>query len=383
MRLLNLTSSLLAVLLCGSFVFLNGCSSDGDTRPEHLDAITTQNLEIPPQLTHPDTNNALRLPEPSAKAKAAFANGSSDDSAVKVIAPVFKGMRLKNSSGLYWLEIDSSIEKVWDTLPYFLAAEGIAAERVEKLLGFVDTQWMNEYQISYADEEGTTSWLKKFSPDYKDKFRLRLEKINADKTRLFVNHRGVQITLEDDSSEWMQRDSEPMLEREIMYRYMLFSGADKQSATDLLAGYKSYQPRVITNKEQPASFQVQGDEKTVWRRLKVAMDRLGVDVQKTDEAGRNIEILVGNLKVAEPADAENSSWFTGLFGRDIDVDDGISDDSYDNSGYKEAIVKPEDRVQLTVHQVADQYISEIKIESGGELQGIALNFRNLLVDQLK
>ena len=382
MRSLNLTSLPIAALLCSSFVFLNACSSDGDTRPEHMDAMATQSLEIPPQLTQPDTGNELRLPEPSAKAKAAFADRSSGESAVKVIAPVFKGMRLKNNSGLYWLEIDSSIEKVWDTLPYFLAAEGITAERFEKLLGFVDTQWMNEYQNSYAGEK-QSGWLKKFSPDYKDKFRLRLEKINPDKTRLFVNHRGVQIAVSGDSSEWVQRDSEPLLEREIMYRYMLFAGADKKSATDLLAGYKSYQSRVITNSEQLASFQVQGDEKTVWRRLKVAMDRLGVDVQKTDETGRTIEVLVGNLKVTKPADADDGNWFSGIFGRDINVDDDIGDDSYDNNGYKEAIVKPEDRVKLTVHQVAGPYVSEIKIESGGELKGTALDFRRELVNQLK
>jgi outer membrane protein assembly factor BamC len=381
MRLLNLTSSSLVVLLCSSFVFLNACSSDGDTRPEHMDAATTQNLEIPPQLTQPDTTSALHLPEPSEKAKAAFADNSSGDLAVKVIAPVFKGIRLKNDSNLYWLEVDSPIEKVWDTLPYFLAAEGIEAERVEKLLGFVDTQWMNEYQISYAGEE-PSSWLKKFSPDYKDKFRLRLEKIDQDKTRLFVNHRGVQIAVAGDSSEWGQRDSEPMLEREIMYRYMLFAGADKQSATGLLAGYKSYQSRVISNSEQLASFQVQGDGQTVWRRLKVAMDRLGVDVQKIDETGRNIEVLVGNLKVAKPADAEDSSWFGGIFGRDINVDDD-NNDNYDNGEYKEAIIKVENRVKLTVHQVAGPYISEIKLESDGELKGIALNFRRELLNQLK
>jgi len=382
MQLLNLTSTSLTALLCSSFVFLNACSSDGDTRSEHMDAISTQSLEIPPQLTQPDTNNALRLPEPSAKAKAAFSDSSSGESAVKVIAPVFKGMRLKGNSGLHWLEIDSSIEKVWDTLPYFLAAEGIAAERVEKLFGFVDTQWMNEYQISYGGEE-QSSWLKKFSPDYKDKFRLRLEKISSDKTRLFVSHRGVQINVGNDSSEWVQRDSEPLLEREIMYRYMLFAGADKQSATDLLAGYKSYQSRVISNSEQPANFQVQGDETTVWRRLKVAMDRLGVDVQKIDETDRKIEILIGNLKITKPAATEEGNWFTGLFGRDIGAGDDIDDDNYDNSGYKEATIKDEDKVKLTVHQVAGQYASEIKLQSDGELKGIALNFRHQLLKQLR
>lgn len=378
MRSLNFTSSSLVVLLFSSFVFLNACSSDGDTRPEHMDAATTKSLEIPPQLTQPDTSRALRLPEPSEKAKAAFASGSSGNE-VKEIAPVFKGIRLKNESRLYWLEIDSPIEKVWDTLPHFLAAEGIAVERVEKLLGFVDTQWMNEYQISYGGEE-KSSWFKKISPNYKDKFRLRLEKISKNKTRLFVSHRGMQITVTDDASEWMQRDSEPMLERELMYRYMLFAGADEQSATALLAAYKSYQSRVISNNEQLASFQVQGNEHTVWRRLKMAMDRLGVDILKIDDENKNIDILVGNLKVLKPVAAEDASWFSGLFGRDVDVGD---EEGYDNTAYKEEPVKPEDRVKLTVQQVPGLYASEIKLKSDGELKGIALDFRRALLDQLK
>lgn len=377
MRSLNLTSSSLAVLLCSSFVFLNACSSDGDTRPEYMDAATIQNLEIPPQLTQPDTNNALHLPEPSAKVKAAFASG---DSVVKEIAPAFKGIRLKNESGLYWLEIDSPIEKVWGTLPYFLAAEGIAAERVEKLLGFVDTQWMNEYQMSYGGEEQSSSWLKKFSPDYKDKFRLRLEKIDKNTTRLFVSHRGMQIAMTDDSSAWMQRDSEAMLERELLYRYTLFAGASEKTATDLLAAYKSYQSRVISNSEQLASFQVQGSEHVVWRRLKMAMDRLGVDVLEIDEKNQNIKILVGNLTVVKPADEEGASWFGGFFGRDVEMDD---DENYEDGVYKEASVKLEDRVKLTVQQVSGQYVSEIKLKSDGELEGIALDFRRALLNQLK
>ncbi len=379
MRLLNLTSSSLVVLLFSSFIVLNGCSSDGEKRPEYMDAATTQSLEIPPKLTQPDTGNALQLPEPSEKAKAAFANGTSGDSAVKEIAPVFKGLSLKNESGLYWLEIDSPIEKVWDTLPYFLAAEGIVPERVEKLMGFVDTQWMNEYQISYGGGE-KSSWWNKFSPDYKDKFRLRLEKIDNNKTRLFVNHRGMQIAVKEDSSQWTQRDSEPMLERELMYRYMLFAGADEKSATDLLAGYKSYQSRVISNDKQPASFQVQGDEHTVWRRLKVAVDRLGVDVQKTDDMARSIEVLVGNLNVTRPADAIDSKWFGGFFGGDVDVGD---DDNYDNGEYKETPVKAEDRIKLTVHQVAGPYSSEIELKGDKQLKGIALDFRRELLNQLK
>lgn len=296
MRIKKLTSSIFVLpvsVLFFSLVSLNGCSSDGEERPEYMDANSVESLQIPPKLTRPDTSGALRLPEPSGKAL----NMQNES---KAIAPIFKGIELKNDSRLYWLEIEKPVEEVWATLPRFLASEGIELDRVEKLFGFVDTSWMNEYQITYGGKEGDSSWFVKFSPDYKDKFRIRVEAItDTDKTRLFVSHRGLQVSVTDDESEWIYRNSEPLLEREIMYRYVLFAGAGQNGATTLLANYKSYQPRAQLNSENPSIMKVQGDPDTVWLRLSIALDRLGVDTVNSDKAAGKLEVQVGNIKVPE------------------------------------------------------------------------------------
>ena len=199
MRKLKLSRQLVTMLSIGLFVSLSGCSSDGEERPEYLDTTSVRSLEIPPKLSSPDTRGALKLPEPSAKAKKEFAEKKGSSS---VVAPSFKGMKLKNDSRLYWLEIDLPVKELWSRLPGFLAAEGIEIERVEKLMGFVDTRWMDEYQIKYADEESGSSWFSDFSPDYKDKFRLRVEAVSkGKKSRLYVAHRGMQIVVTDDASE--------------------------------------------------------------------------------------------------------------------------------------------------------------------------------------
>jgi len=254
MHKLNLTSVVLVLLSFSSFVLLSACSSDGEKRPEYeyMDASSVRHLEIPPKLTMPDTSNGMVLPQPSDAVKNAFA----DSQGVKAVAPEFKGMRLKHDSRLYWLEIDESIERVWASLPSFLAAEGIEVDRVERLLGFVDTKWMNEYQVTYGDKGTGSSWLSGFLSDYKDKFRIRVEAIDTDKTRLFISHRGVELIVKDEGTSWQQRESESLLEREIMYRYALFAGASKHAATDLLSGYQSYQPRVRLNEEDVSSFEV-------------------------------------------------------------------------------------------------------------------------------
>ena len=376
----NISSAVLLPLFLSAIVFLNACSSDGDERPDYLDAASVSSLEIPPKLTTPNTSGALRLPKPS---KNALNAQSVKKDTATTIAPEFNGVRLKNESRLYWLEIDSPIEDVWATLPRFLAAEGIEVERVEKLLGFIDTKWMNEYQISYAREE-SNSWFTGFSPDYKDKFRVRLEAYK-NKTRMYVSHRGMQIALGDDLSEWIQRDSEPLLEREIMYRFVLFAGASKSSATDLLAGYRGYQSRVTVADDNVSVFEVQGDKDTVWLRLKIAMDRLGVEMKQTDRKNGKIEVLVGNLNIDDTVKEQSAGWFSGLFGNDVDV--GFNED-YESGDYEKAktIVNPEDRVTVHVRQLSKQYASTIKLTNadGSKVEnGLSREFRDGLVQQLK
>lgn len=368
--------SIVIMMMCG--VILSACSSTGEERSDHLDAASTKQLEIPPKLTQPDTSGALRLPQPSEKALAKVNGKVEQDQQI----PEFTGVRLKHDAQLYWLEIDSPIDQVWATIPEFLAAEGIMMQRQDRQLGFIETQWMNDYPISYGTDKKSGSWFASFSPDYKDKFRLRVEAKNKDQTLLYISHRGMQISVNNDVSEWMQRDSEALLEREIMYRYILYAGALKTQATQMLADYQSYQPRVIEDADNPAKFEVQGNAKIVWLRLRVAMDRLGVDVIQEDTGARTLKVKVGNLKLTKAAKTDGS-WFSGLFGRDVSLedDDGFSE----KKEFKQPPVKEEDKIEIQITQQAGELSSSIMImpiTPADELTGIALDFRNALVQQL-
>lgn len=377
---LNFSRVFTPILYTGLFLTLGACSSDGEERPEYLNTASVKHLEVPPKLSVPNTSGALNLPEPSAKVLRAF---SGEQTKNIHIAPAFKGVNLKNDGQLYWLEIDMPVTKVWAMLPGFLAAEGIEVSRVEKLMGFVDTQWMNEYQKSYGGVSSESSWFGSFTPDYKDKFRIRIEAANrGSKSRLYVAHRGMQIVVTSDVSEWAQRESEAFLEREIMYRFMLFAGAGKQSATDLLAGYRSYHPRVIEGKNKSSEFEVQGDRENVWRRLSQAMDRLGVDVKKSDKITRTIQVLVGDLDI-EKTRQESGGWFSSLFGGDVDVGD---DEDYETTEYKKQEIAAKDKVIVNVQQTASANSSTIKLslnDGSAVERGLALDFKNALFQQLR
>ncbi len=358
---------------------LVGCSSEGEKHLEYMDANTVSALEIPPKLTRPNTQGALKLPEPSDKSKI-----GKDE----IIAPVFSGMELKNNSHLYWLEIDEPISDVWQKIPKFLSAEGIAVDRVEKLLGFVDTEWMSEYKATYNGEEDSSSWFSGFSPDYKDRFRIRVEAVpGEDKTRLFVSHRGLQISVASDVSEWVQRDSEPFLEREILYRYVLFSGIEKTRATELLALYNSYQPRVNRVPDTDNTLTVKGEVSTVWQRLQMAVDRLGVDTLNRDQVNNSMKVRVGNLHVEEEPKEDETGWFSGLFsGKDVEVDDSEEFDDSSEYQVQPEKVAEEDEIILVLSLLSGKYSTIVKInnEDGSDISShLALIFRDALMRQLK
>jgi uncharacterized lipoprotein len=369
--------------LAASVFLINGCSSNGEERPEYMDATTTSQLEIPPKLTSPNTQGALRLPEPSEKALAA----ASDKEDVG-LATTFEGIELKQDGQLYWLKLDYPVEQVWASLREFLAAEGIDVKRADRALGFVDTVWMNEYPISYGTEDSGKSWFSGFSPDYKDKFRLRVEAINEQQTRLFVSHRGLQIMLANEGTKWVQREPEAILERELMYRYALYAGATRAQATELLVDYQSYQPRVTESADNPARFQVQGSADIVWLRLRAAMDRLGVDIVETDSENRSLLLSVGTISPAQAVKQESSGWFSGLFGGDVKVEEQY--DFEDTRPQEELQEKMQsdtsERLQMRVQQQAGQYVSTIIVSYAGSsdaLSGDALDFRNALINQLR
>lgn len=371
------------IFLMGFLSFsIAGCSSDGEERAQYMDANSVKALEIPPKLSSPNTQGALRLPKPSDKARA----GKNTAGESIVIAPVFTGFELKNDSQLYWLEIDMPVADVWASLPGFLSAEGIKVDRVEELLGFIDTSWMSEYQVTY-NSEASSSWFSGFSPDYKDRFRIRIEAgERKNMTRMFITHRGLQISVANDITEWVQRDSEPFLEREIMYRYVLFSGINKTGATELLTSYNSYQPRVNKVDNTASEFDVNGDAETVWMLLQVAIDRLGVEVVKSDKEAANLTVKVGNLKLTEKPAKDESGWFSGLFGgKDVVVDE---DDGFESPEYQENQVQvaPKDMMVLKLKQIAGANVSKIKIsqEDGSDIkEARAYAFRDALLRQLK
>lgn len=300
------------------------CSSDGEERHEYMDSYSVAMLEIPPELTRPSSNEELRIPEPSARALALL---KSRDEVEGSVAPKFKGISLQSNGDMYWLLLDKDADDVWPVLRDFLANEGIKIYRDEALLGFIETEWIKEYE-SNRDAGFLKKMFNVLSADTLDKFRLRLERIEAkQQTRLFISHRSLEIEMLDETSRWSQAAPNQMLEREFLYRMALFAGLLQQKADDVFAEYKPYQSRIRPIGEEDASkYEITGNKDFVWKRVIQAVDRLGADIIRKNPSSGSLEIMVGemvNELVKEKDELSESSWLMNLM---ADDDDALQDE---------------------------------------------------------
>ncbi|HEY9052695.1 MAG TPA: outer membrane protein assembly factor BamC [Gammaproteobacteria bacterium] len=366
--------SMYRIVLLSVAVSLSACSSDGEERPEYLDSTSVAALEIPPQLTGPNGLNEMQLPRPSDKALMAF---KQRDGMEGKVAPIFKGITLKSDQGMYWLEVEQSADQLWSELRNFWANEGIELERDEPMLGLMETEWVKEYQAK-RDVSFFKRVFNVLSADFMDKFRLRLERVNNQLTRVYISHRGLEKVVLDDGTRWKSRASDAALEKEMYYRLALFKGMSDVQANDMFAAYVPYQSRVKVLDASQGQYEVTGQVDFVWQRLLLAVDRMGAEITQQDKAQAKMQVRVIAEKMpvmeTEPEVTGESGWIW----TDTPKKTAPETVEYDTDGQAEVAVMI--RLQSSDSNTRMQ-ISEV--DGSTIVDGLAWNFKTGLVTVLK
>lgn len=305
-------------------VMISACSSDGEERPEYMDSYSVKALEIPPRLTQLENRQELEIPQPSIKAMQLLDQQEGVEGSV---APLFEGIKLQSQHGVYWLEIQESAEQLWPVLQDFLAHEGIKLYRSEPMLGFMETEWVKEYR-SKTEGGFFSNLFNSLSPDVLDKFRIRVERVSGKKlSKVYVSHRGMEKAGFEEDIRWRQRNPEPMLERELLYRLALYAGLNKRQADEIFAEYQPYQARIRILDADAARYEIVGSSDFVWNRLLHTLDRLGVEITQQDQKKGLIQFTVGEIPkelVAEKDEIAESSWLMNMFkGKNADATDSV------------------------------------------------------------
>ncbi len=306
---LTRSSLILMVLMLAS------CANE---RPVYHGAEYYKNLEVPPDLTQPDTADALRVPRPSDEALQRFRDNNKLDT---VVTPKFDGIRMVNYAGNSWLEIDNNVDHVWSKLLEFWQVEGFDLVQERPLLGFMETEWVERL----GGEAGFfRAIFQRFEPDYKDKFRVRLARFdNNQKTRLYITHARIERVVRGEFNDdiiWVTQPSNLEAEREIISRMALFAGLSQQQSLALLENYRPYSSLVKIDSTNSTVLTMKGSMDFVWRRSMRALDRMHMqDIEQRQS--ENIINFSASRLTAEDLDIQQgeedeiakSSWLMQLF----------------------------------------------------------------------
>lgn len=362
-----------------SIVILLVITSCSHERPVYQGAEYYKNLEVPPDLTEPETAGQLNVPKPTEEALQRFRDNNKLET---VITPKFDGVRVVNYAGNSWIEVDNHADRVWPRLLEFWETEGVAVVEARPLLGYMETEWTERL---VADPGYFKSIFQKFQPDQKDKFRVRVEKFDHDqKTRLYIAHARIERVLHGEYSDeftWVSRPSNLEAERELIARMSLFAGIKSDESLQLLENYRPYSSLVKIDSSNNIALTMTGSMDFVWRRAVRALDRMRMQDISEEKDNGTIRFVVGKVSdeelQVEEDDLSESSWLMQLF-TDTDETDLASNTARQ---YRLEFTDLKGRIQIEVKDARDSG----KSDEDGAVSGTALaeQLRNILIKNLE
>lgn len=291
-------SLIIALALAG----LAGCTSIGSMlEGDRIDyksaekARTGPKLEVPPDLTQLQRDNRYQIPE--ASKGVATASGYTLEQQTKpandvaTVAPTANGneIRIERDGSQRWLVIKQSPEALWQPIKDFWQDSGFLINVESPDTGVMETDWAeNRAKIPQDFVRNTLGKVfdSLYSTGERDKFRTRLERGPNGTTEVFISHRGAEEVLTGSAKEtsvWTARPSDPGLEAEFLARLMVRLGAEETKAKAAVANAPTLQARSkLLKSAAGSSVQVDESFDRAWRRVGLALDRVGFTVEDRD-----------------------------------------------------------------------------------------------------
>ncbi len=260
---------------------LTACSSSSEQKTVYGSKQEQRPLEVPPDLSTPHGGESMSIP--------AIASGQTsysyykDEGANGSLALLSEAddVRFVRDGSMHWLEVRRKPGQVWRQVGDFLRSLGFEIKYQNQHLGIMETNWLENR------EEAPANWFKRLfssttSSGLMDRYRVRFERTPKGHTRLFMTHRGLKkadTSGGDGETAWLPRESDPELEAEMLQRFLVYSGVGEQQAMQTVTTAKATDHARL--KEQAGSYVLQVNENfpRTWRRVGLALDRLGLLVE--------------------------------------------------------------------------------------------------------
>lgn len=256
-------------------------------------------LEIPPDLSSSTIEEGLTVPGGAPTTLSEYTAGEQGKAAPGesgvLVQP--QAMHIEHYGDKRWLVVQEPAEKVWPKVRDFWLQNGFLLTMDDPAVGILETDWAeNRADIPQDFIRGTIGKALDFlyASATRDRFRVRLERVSADTTEVYIAHRGMEEVVQgpadaETGTIWKPRPSDPELEAEMLKRLMVFMGAEEQKATTQLAQQPETQraptAQLVVGAGGEATLVVMDGFSRAWREVGLALDRVGFTVEDRDRSG--------------------------------------------------------------------------------------------------
>lgn len=253
-------------------------------------------LDVPPDLITPERDGRYVVPgethDPTTysaytgERKEQVAQGDTE------VLPKIGDLRIERAGSERWLVVPGvPPAKLWETVKEFWQENGMLINIENPQAGVMETDWAENR--AKLPQDGVRNLLGRvidsiYSTPERDKFRTRLEKGPNGSTEIYISHRGmyeVYINEGQTDTRWEPRPADPSLEAEMLQRLMVRLGTEESKAKAMLAAAPKEQ-RAKLNRSGPngATLEVNDSFDRAWRRVGLALDRVGFTVEDRDRS---------------------------------------------------------------------------------------------------
>lgn len=370
-----------------AFISLAGCSSVSSVlEPDRIDYKSSgkaPTLEVPPDLTQLQRDGRYTLPEANRGVATASGysmqqnqNPSAQTAAATVAPKATPDVRIERAGNQRWLVVKQSPEALWPQLKDFWQDNGFLVNVEVPEAGIMETDWAeNRAKIPQDFIRSTLGKVLDalYSTGERDKFRTRLERTADGATEIYITHRGAEEVVsgaDNETTVWQARANDPELEAEFVSRLMARLGVEEVRARSTVQNVAIQPPRSRLIKNGDASY-VQVDESfdRAWRRVGLALDRVGFTVEDRDRSkGLYFVRYVDQGLDAQGKSAQQKGFISRLF----------------TFGSKDDKAKTAQRYQISVKAAGDaSQVLVLNNEGRPEFSSISEKILALLNDQLK
>ncbi len=376
------TPALATAISSALLVTLTGCGMISSVieqdRVDYRGAKKATKLDVPPDLTQLEKDNRYAIPEGRGSASASTfqqARGAAPAAAAagQAIGPVnTETMRVERAGTQRWLVVNQTPEQLWPQVKQFWADNGFTIASESPTAGTMETEWTeNRAKIPQDIVRRTLGKVidSLYGTGERDKYRTRLERNAAGGTEIYISHRGAEEVLTGPHKEiptWTGRANDPELEAQFLSKLVArLSGASDVKPTPaaqaVVAAATVAPPQA---KLIGGAVEVSEGFDRAWRRVGLALDRVGFTVEDRDRVQG-----VYFVRYVDPEMGAKDGFFKKLlsFG---------SDDK----------TKEAQRYRVSVKTAAGASVSQVSVQSNDgkpENSPTGAKILKLLADELK